>query len=120
MDVKYYAQLGADAASKKLLGKGIMKIIRVASFGGNTENQTFNCTNIPNYTELSVNNFANIVNSGWGGTYGTRHANFQISPSLSYNAANGILTLSPTESKNKYNDRVSVGGYINCYYVDFG
>lgn len=113
----YYVTGGADPVLKKL-GNGALKVVKVANFGGSTSSQTFNCTNIPNYKNLTVNNFAHITTYAWGGTLGTRHANFQVSPSLSYNAATGILTLSPTKSSNDWNDRVDVSGYINCYYVE--
>ena len=112
-----FVSQGADTVLKKL-GSGSLKVVKIANFGGSTNSQTFNCTNIPNYKNLTVNNFAHVVTNAWGGTLGTRHANFQVSPGLSYNAATGILTLSPTKSSNDWDDRVSVSGYINCYYIE--
>ena len=65
--MKYYAQLGADTASKKSLGGKIRK----ASLGRNLcargasdgyrANMTFNARSIPGYQKLTVDNFSAYV-----------------------------------------------------------
>ena len=88
-DVKYYAQLGADAASKKLLGNTPCYIKTWT--GGNGGVQTINIpiSDYPDYQQLSVNNFKAGVTSlqgamgqGW------------INGITDYNANTGIVTVS--------------------------
>ena len=86
---KYYAQLGADAASKKLLGNTPCYIKTWT--GGNGGVQTINIpiSDYPDYQQLSANNFKAGVTSlqgamgqGW------------INGITDYNANTGVVTIS--------------------------
>ena len=65
--MKYYAQLGADAASKKSLGGKIRKsslgrnLCTRGSSDGYRATMTFSAKSIPGYQKLTVDNFSAYV-----------------------------------------------------------
>lgn len=92
---QYYAQLGADAASKKLLGSTVVKL---------GSGSSYNLTSYAGYKNFTIANFLLDVKSISGnGNYdgyvgGQFHINkgggASASPSKSYNPTTGILTIS--------------------------
>ena len=96
-NVKYYAQLGADAASKKSLGGKIRKsslgrnLCTRGSSDGYRATMTFSAKSIPGYQKLTVDNFS---------AYVTCDVNVESSASIraavtnvTYDANSGTLTV---------------------------
>lgn len=92
-NAKYYAQLGADSASKKLLGKTVYDL---------GTGPIFDISQIyPGYNKLSAADFYTVLESFYasgggksgGDTDGYTYATNTGSISKSYNPSTGVLTL---------------------------
>lgn len=125
---KYFAQVGADTASKKRLGE------LQRTYIGTTTGGDFDCSNIDGYEDFTAENFALIPTNLYARNYppsGTSSDNAgmsvdkAISGSMSYDPETGILTV-PSQSVS---DSYSYGDYwtksivasvkvdVYCYHI---
>ena len=103
------------------INPGTLQRVKIGSFsGGNSDNSfTFDCTNIPNYQNLTVDNFTYEYTGITGGSSdGTNSAS--CSPKKSYNASTGVLTLTGMSARhpNRWAGISSVSGNVYVYYVE--
>ena len=88
-DVKYYAQLGADAASKKLLGNTPCSLKMWTGGNGGEQSIDISITDYPEYRKLTIDSLKAGIASlsgamGQGGVHGIK----------AYNASTGVVTIS--------------------------
>lgn len=88
-NTKYYIQLGADTASKKLLGS--TKPVLLASEVSSLNAYNYICTSLANYKNLTASNFFVVFKSIVAGPAGTTNTG---ALTKFYNPATGNLTIS--------------------------
>ena len=117
----------------------IRRSIKRVCIASSTGNGTYNVTNIPNYQDLTADNFAFVATyadgsggfcgSGSNGQYFNLGGSCGIGPALSYNASIGKITLSgcSDSAQSDYHSTyeigyrygaVSISGNLYCYYCE--
>lgn len=90
---------------------------------GSGGNGTYSATSIPNYSSLTADNFAFVVTYGNSYYYSqwTAHSNsISFSPSITYDANTGIVTVSKCSASYREQSEVhnaSVTGNVYCFYA---
>ena len=107
------------------ISKGTLKRVKVGSWssGYNESNTaTINCTSIPNYKNLTANNFALELTGGYGGADTQDHVGHKsLTVGKSYNASTGVLTLTNLGdywSKGSAGYGYKTNGVVYAYYVE--
>lgn len=103
-DTKYYAQLGADAASKKLLGSVFAGVLEPTSYNTNAQGSAnFDLKPfISNYGDFTIANMCIEVTYFKGDTARVNDLSMQDGTTYNstYNASTGILTVSGIATVN--------------------
>lgn len=105
--VKYYAQLGADAASKKRLGDITYLGQFVSTDTGISSFRTFSLTSIIDYKKLTADKlFIEYV------SFTSYAARVSYAHTLSYDSNSGILTVRNNKGSSAYIDSCTINVYL--------
>lgn len=116
-DVKYYAQLGADSASKKELGSALISLGTGNSFDLSKYKGYKNFTPENNFILRSVKTIIN-ANQTDSDSY-NRGYNYSgtINPSLSYNSTTGIINITGTSISTSLKSWGNTGAVLSVSVV---
>jgi hypothetical protein len=117
----HYDSVTADGSLAYAAGFSAKTLHRVSIGSGG--NGTYSATSIPNYSSLTADNFAFVVTYGNSYYYSqwTAHSNsISFSPSITYDANTGIVTVSKCSASYREQSEVhnaSVTGNVYCFYA---
>ena len=132
----HYDSVTADGSLAYAAGLSYKTLHRVSL--GSGSNGTYSATGVPDYASLTADNFAFVVSSASGsgefagtgstGSGFTAGGSASTSPSISYNASSGVVTVSgcSASTEQNYNTQkesgkirgaVSVSGTLYCFYA---